>query len=88
MWDNMYFQMDIYQKPSIPKCDGLILLETFTTLFPEQVVRRFPPFLKTSDVKNVTGDSNFSMYNLSRKLESHRISKDYGIISIGNADIH
>lgn len=58
------------------RCDGLILLETFTTLSTEEVVRRLPPFL--SVIKNVTGDSEFSMYNLSRKTDSHRVSKDYG----------
>lgn len=67
------------------RCDGLILLETFTTLSLEEVRQRLPPFL--SVVKDVTGDSDFSMYNLSRKTDSHRVSRDYGIgarLSIGN----
>ena len=42
---------------------GLILLETFTTLKDEELVASLPPFLSVK--KNVTGDPAFSMYNLS-----------------------
>jgi len=84
LWDNMYFQMDIYQKPSTPKCDGLMFLETFTTLAAEELMSRLPPFLQI--VKNVTGDPEYSMFNLSKKSDisssptpnsyGHRPSKD------------
>jgi hypothetical protein len=35
---------------------------------PEQVIARLPPFLQI--IKNVTGDPDFSMFNLTRKAES------------------
>lgn len=94
LWDNLYFQMDIYRKPATPKyaltfqqlagplltvtifrCDGLILLETFTTLSAEELMPRLPPFLNV--VRNVTGDPEYSMYNLSKKEDSHRKSKEF-----------
>ena len=32
MWENQYFQMDIYKEPCHPRSEGLILLESYTTL--------------------------------------------------------
>ena len=32
MWENQYFQMDIYKEPCHPRSQGLILLESYTTL--------------------------------------------------------
>lgn len=58
------------------RCDGLILLETFTTLSAEELMPRLPHFLHV--VRNVTGDPEYSMYNLSKKEDSHRRSKEYG----------
>ncbi|KAI1285686.1 hypothetical protein HDE_11596 [Halotydeus destructor] len=71
LWKDMYFQMDVYKKPSTPRCDGLVLLECFTTKSLEELqVEELPPFLDI--IKNVTGDPEYSMSNLSLKAESHR----------------
>ena len=43
------------------RCRNLVLLETYTTK--KGVELELPPFLQVE--KEVTGDSNFSMYNLS-----------------------
>merc|ERR1711902_310700 len=32
MYNNKYFQLDIYKEPCHPRCRGLMLLETYTTL--------------------------------------------------------
>ena len=32
MYNNQYFQLDIYKEPCHPRCKGLMLLETYTTL--------------------------------------------------------
>lgn len=67
MWEHTYFQMDIYKSPCHARCDGLILLETYTTHSGEEVSGKLPPFL---DIKrNVTGDPAYSMYNLSLKSD-------------------
>ena len=58
------------------RCDGLVLLETFTTLSAEELKPRLPPFLNI--VRNVTGDPEYSMFNLSKKEDCHRSSKEYG----------
>ena len=57
------------------RCDGLILLETFTTLSAEELLPRLPPFLNI--LRDVTGDPEYSMYNLSKKEDSHRTSREY-----------
>jgi len=44
-----------------------MLLETYTTLTEEDLLKRMPPFLSLG--KNVTGDPAFSMFNLSLKEE-------------------
>lgn len=62
LWQNFYFQLDIYLPPCSPRCDGLILLETYTTLRSSEV--KLPPFLEI--IKDVTDDLDYSMYNLSR----------------------
>lgn len=51
-------------------CDGLILLECFTTLSADELKSRMPPFLDI--IKNVTGDPEYSMFNLSLKSDSSR----------------
>lgn len=63
LWQNFYFQLDMYLEPCSVRCKGLILLETYTTLKSSEV--NLPPFLKVNRV--VTDDSEFSMYNLSLK---------------------
>merc|ERR1712183_529567 len=67
MYNNQYFQLDIYKEPCHPRCKGLMLLETYTTLSKEEFKDRLPKFL-TIDLE-VTGDPAFSMYNLSLKEE-------------------
>jgi len=65
MWENQYFQMDIYRKPCHGRCVGLMLLESYTTLKGQRLTANMPTFLKLG--KEVTGDSAFSMFNLSLK---------------------
>lgn len=62
LWQNFYFQLDMYLPPCSPRCQGLVLLETYTTLKSTEV--RLPPFLEIT--KDVTDDIDYSMYNLSR----------------------
>lgn len=63
LWNNQYFQMDIYQEPCHARCQNLILLETYTTQKGEEL--QLPEFLAIH--KEVTDDPYYSMYNLSRK---------------------
>lgn len=65
LWGNMYFQMDIYKKPCHPRCEGLILLETYTAHSSSELKGQLPSFLDIR--KEVTNDPNFSMYCLSFK---------------------
>merc|ERR1711862_667243 len=78
---NQYFQLDIYKEPCHPRCRGLMLLETYTTLSKEEFQDRLPKFLNVD--QEVTGDPAFSMYNLSLREEwinnkkfCHRLSDD------------
>ncbi|XP_071050312.1 TRPL translocation defect protein 14 isoform X2 [Onthophagus taurus] len=79
--NNQYFQLDVYQEPSHPRCRGLILLETYSAL-DEAILRKcLPPFLDIE--KEVTGDPNYSMYNLSLKEDwktTKKFCKDLTII--------
>ncbi|XP_063702658.1 TRPL translocation defect protein 14 isoform X2 [Culicoides brevitarsis] len=63
--NNQYFQLDIYQEPSHPRCKGLMLLETYTSLDGDALNNSLPKFLNI--VKEVTGCPDYSMYNLSLK---------------------
>jgi hypothetical protein len=63
--NDQYFQLDIYKQPSHPRCKGLILLETYSTLSGNEMTNRLPSFLNI--VKEVTGDASYSMFNLSLK---------------------
>merc|ERR1712051_537756 len=85
MYNNQYFQLDIYKEPCHPRCRGLILLETYTTLSREEFRDKLPKFLAVD--QEVTGDSAFSMFNLSLRDEwisggvnnkkfCHRLSDD------------
>jgi CYTH domain-containing protein len=67
LYNDQYFQMDIYKDPCHPRCRGLILLETYSTLNSTQVQQRLPDFL--SIVKEVTGEARYSMFNLSLKVK-------------------
>merc|ERR1712098_83901 len=81
MYNNQYFQLDIYKEPCHQRCSGLMLLETYTTLSPEDFATRLPSFLNIE--QQVTGDPAFSMFNLSLREEwinnkkfCHRLSDD------------
>ncbi|XP_034477959.1 TRPL translocation defect protein 14 isoform X2 [Drosophila innubila] len=63
--NNQYFQLDIYREPGHPRCKGLVLLETYSSLTGEALKNCMPKFLNI--VKEVTGDPDYSMYNLSLK---------------------
>jgi len=68
LYENQYFQMDMYKEPCHPRCKGLMLLETYTTLSSMAELReRLPTFLDVDE--EVTGDPAFSMFNLSLKEE-------------------
>lgn len=67
LYNNQYFQLDIYTEPCHPRCQGLMLLETYTTQSLEELQSKLPDFLNI--VRNVTGDPAHSMYNLSLKDE-------------------
>jgi len=67
MWKNQYFQLDIYRQPCHPRCQGLMLLESYTTLKGDALRENMPSFLNLGP--DVTGDSAFSMFNLSLKEE-------------------
>jgi len=72
--NNQYFQLDIYKEPSHPRCKGLILLETYSSLTGDALKNCLPKFLNI--VKEVTGDPDYSMFNLSLK-EDWSISKKF-----------
>ncbi|KAJ2952574.1 hypothetical protein O0L34_g6897 [Tuta absoluta] len=75
IYNNQYYQLDIYRQPTHPRCRGLILLETYSAYEnQEQLVASLPSFLTI--VKEVTGDPAYSMYNLSLK-EDWKTSKKY-----------
>jgi len=67
LYNNQYFQLDIYKEPCHPRCKGLMLLETYTTHTMEELMDRLPKFLNVD--QEVTGDPAFSMFNLSLKEE-------------------
>lgn len=60
LWQNQYFQLDVYRQPSNERCKDLIILETFTTKEGDDLV--LPDFVEV--VKEVTDDKEYSMYNL------------------------
>lgn len=81
MYNNQYFQLDMYKEPCHPRCKGLMLLETYTTLSGIEFEDRLPKFLNMD--QEVTGDPAFSMFNLSLREEwihnkkfCHRLSDD------------
>ncbi|KRG04258.1 TRPL translocation defect protein 14 isoform X5 [Drosophila mojavensis] len=61
--NNQYFQLDIYKEPCHPRCKNLILLETYSSLSGDALQKCMPTFLNI--VKEVTGDPEYSMFNLS-----------------------
>ncbi|XP_050409528.1 TRPL translocation defect protein 14 [Patella vulgata] len=71
LWQNQYFQMDIYRDPCPSRCKGLILLETYTAKDKEISL---PDFLKIE--REVTDENFYSMFSLSLKDE-WRISRNH-----------
>ncbi|KAK5645450.1 hypothetical protein RI129_006750 [Pyrocoelia pectoralis] len=82
--NNQYFQLDIYQSPSHPRCKGLMLLETYTALNESSLRERLPVFLKLE--KEVTGNPNYSMFNLSLR-EDWKNSKKFCATIAGPNDV-
>ena len=76
----------ILQRNVCFRCDGLILLETYTTMKGEEM--QLPDFLDI--IKEVTHDPSYSMFTLSRKTEvvdvkATHMSYCYGVV---NGDIN
>ena len=67
LYNNQYFQLDIYKEPCHPRCQGLIFLETYTTQNLQVLHKKLPDFLDIAS--DVTADPTYSMYNLSLKDE-------------------
>lgn len=63
LWDNKYYQVDLYRKPS----NGLIILEAYLEKreATETLDKVLPPFIPV--LQDITGDSSYSMYKLSLK---------------------
>ncbi|XP_060530046.1 TRPL translocation defect protein 14 [Cylas formicarius] len=74
IFNNQYFQLDIYEQPSHPRCKGLILLETYSALEENELKKHLPTFLNIEI--EVTGNPDYSMYNLSLR-EDWKTSKKY-----------
>ena len=49
LYNNQYFQLDIYKEPCHPRCRGLMLLETYSTLSPQELMDRLPKFLNLDE---------------------------------------
>ncbi|KAK2189748.1 hypothetical protein NP493_98g04011 [Ridgeia piscesae] len=63
LWNNQYFQLDIYDEPCVPRCEGLLLLETYTTHLKKDDLQ-LPTFLEIE--REVTHERQYSMYNLTK----------------------
>lgn len=79
LWNNHYYHLDEYENPCPPGCNGLILLETYTARDGDDLT--LPDFLKVD--QEVTGNSKFSMFNLSLKEQMDRSKSDASIESQG-----
>ncbi|KAJ8680260.1 hypothetical protein QAD02_016047 [Eretmocerus hayati] len=71
--NNQYFQLDIYREPAHPRCKGLMLLETYTALPSDKLQNILPQFLTIE--KEVTGNPDYSMFNLSLREEWNSTNK-------------
>ncbi|XP_018339614.1 PREDICTED: TRPL translocation defect protein 14 isoform X1 [Trachymyrmex septentrionalis] len=71
--NNQYFQLDIYRKPAHRRCQGLMLLETYTALTADELKNILPQFLIIE--KEVTGNPDYSMFNLSLLEEWNSTNK-------------
>ncbi|XP_045783948.1 TRPL translocation defect protein 14 isoform X2 [Maniola jurtina] len=75
IYNNQYYQLDIYRQPTHPRCRGLILLETYSAHDQDALLATLPKFLIIE--KEVTGDPAYSMYNLSLKEDWKTSNKYY-----------
>jgi len=71
IWNSHYYQLDVYLEPCQSRCRGLILLETYTADKSAEFVAKLPSFLNV--LREVTGDPQYSMYNLALKDEGQEI---------------
>ncbi|KAG5881998.1 hypothetical protein JTB14_028599 [Gonioctena quinquepunctata] len=76
--NNQYFQLDLYEQPSHPRCRGLILLETYSALEEVLLFNTLPSFLNIK--MEVTGNPDYSMYNLSLREDWTTSKKFYALI--------
>ncbi|XP_073944316.1 TRPL translocation defect 14 isoform X2 [Choristoneura fumiferana] len=75
IYNNQYYQLDLYRQPTHPRCRGLVLLETYSATYDQDsLLASLPKFLLIE--REVTGDPAYSMYNLSLK-EDWKTSKRY-----------
>ncbi|XP_043787644.1 TRPL translocation defect protein 14 isoform X2 [Apis laboriosa] len=87
--NNQYFQLDIYREPAHPRCRGLMLLETYTALSGDELKNILPQFLTIE--KEVTGNPDYSMFNLSLREEWNNTNKychnlhDYALAGLGES---
>ncbi|XP_034182171.2 TRPL translocation defect 14 isoform X2 [Osmia lignaria lignaria] len=86
--NNQYFQLDIYREPAHPRCRGLMLLETYTALTGDELKNILPQFLTIE--KEVTGNPDYSMFNLSLREEWNNTNKYchnlHGLTESGSKD--
>ncbi|XP_061383378.1 TRPL translocation defect protein 14 isoform X2 [Danaus plexippus] len=76
IYNNQYYQLDIYRQPTHPRCRGLVLLETYSGMYDQDaLLASLPKFLTIE--KEVTGDPAYSMYNLSLKEDWKTSTKYY-----------
>ncbi|XP_067952022.1 TRPL translocation defect protein 14-like isoform X2 [Watersipora subatra] len=74
IYNNKYFQLDIYQEPCHPRCKGLMILETYTGTEAGHI--DVPDFLTVSC--EVTDQPLYSMYNLCLK-DYHQMEVKAGV---------
>merc|ERR1712008_638400 len=53
LYENQQYQLDIYRAPCHSRCQGLILLETYTTSSDDELVDSLPPFLAMKKKRNM-----------------------------------
>ncbi len=67
IWHRRYYRIDMFEEPCNPACRGLIIMSTRAMDKNDELV--LPPFLNVE--KEITSDSNYSMFNLSLKTKSN-----------------
>lgn len=70
LWQQTYFQLDMYKEPTTKRCSGLLILETYSTLSVEQMKSKLPPFLNI--IRDVTSDTDFATHSLALKSPSDK----------------